>query len=293
MRIFFIGNVLFSYYTLQKLINIKANIVGVATKPNSAFNSDHCDLAPICISNNIPYKFVKDINHINNINYIKSLKPDVVFCFGWSNLIKSELLDLAPLGVVGFHPAALPYNRGRHPIIWALALGLEKTASTFFLMDKNADTGDIISQKEIPISLKDTAEILYQKIIEIALYQIEDIVNSMQSNILMPIPQDPNVGNSWRKRGKNDGRIDFRMNSLTIYNLVRALTRPYIGAHVEQGNSDITVWEVVIDICEDQNIEPGKVLNIQGDNIKVKSADGSVILTKHDFKDMPLIGSYL
>jgi len=41
-------------------------------------------------------------------------------------------LGIAPLGVVGFHPAALPANRGRHPLIWALFLGLKKTASTFF-----------------------------------------------------------------------------------------------------------------------------------------------------------------
>ena len=36
------------------------------------------------------------------------------------------------MGVLGFHPSELPKNRGRHPLIWALALGLKKSASTFF-----------------------------------------------------------------------------------------------------------------------------------------------------------------
>ena len=31
------------------------------------------------------------------------------------------------MGVVGFHPALLPNNRGRHPLIWAKALGLDKS----------------------------------------------------------------------------------------------------------------------------------------------------------------------
>ena len=31
------------------------------------------------------------------------------------------------LGVIGYHPAELPKNRGRHPLIWALVLGLKKT----------------------------------------------------------------------------------------------------------------------------------------------------------------------
>ena len=52
------------------------------------------------------------------------------------------------MGILGYHPSLLPFNRGRHPIIWALALGLKETGSTFFFMDENADTGDIVSQKK-------------------------------------------------------------------------------------------------------------------------------------------------
>lgn len=68
------------------------------------------------------------------------------------------------MGVIGFHPAALPNNRGRHPIIWALALGLNETASTFFKMDEGADTGDIVSQVKIPICESDYAADLYENI---------------------------------------------------------------------------------------------------------------------------------
>jgi methionyl-tRNA formyltransferase len=293
MRIFLIGNVIFSYYALEKLINLKANVVGVVTKESSSLNADHADLTPLCIKNNIPYKYVKDVNHENNITYIKNLMPDVIYCFGWSNLIKEELLHLAPFGVIGFHPSALPFNRGRHPIIWALALGLKKTSSTFFVMDKNADTGDIVSQKDILISMDDTAATLYQKITKTALTQIEDITYSLQANNLVRVPQNIAIGNSWRKRGKKDGVIDFRMNSLTIYNLVRALTKPYVGAHIEILEGDIIVWEVIVDICTDNNIEPGKVLNVENNHIKVKTADGAVILAKHEFKNLPLPGSYL
>ena len=48
-----------------------------------------------------------------------------------SNLIKKELLNLTPLGVIGFHPSLLPQNKGRHPLIWAKALGLKKSGTTF------------------------------------------------------------------------------------------------------------------------------------------------------------------
>jgi methionyl-tRNA formyltransferase len=293
MKVFFIGNVTSSYLALERLIAINANIAGVATKEASPFNADHTDLTPLCISHHIPYKLVNDINHPNNVEFIRSVAPDVIYCFGWSNLIKEEILNMTPLGVVGFHPAALPYNRGRHPIIWALALGLKKTASTFFFMDLHADTGDIISQEEITITMEDNASSLYDKIMTTALTQIEDITFRLKNNSLKRISQNPQLGNVWRKRGKSDGKIDFRMNSITIYNLVRALTKPYVGAHIELNGKDIIVWEVAIVFFDINNIEPGKVLSLENNTIKVKTADGAVLITKHEFEILPAEGSYL
>lgn len=85
MRIFFIGTVQFSYYALQKLVKMDAEIVGVATKASSTFNANFVDLTPICLKNNIPYKQVNDINHLNNIEFIRKCKPDIIYCFSWSN----------------------------------------------------------------------------------------------------------------------------------------------------------------------------------------------------------------
>ena len=48
MRIVFIGSVEFSKKALQKLIDLKAEIVGVCTKESSKFNSDFANLIPIC-----------------------------------------------------------------------------------------------------------------------------------------------------------------------------------------------------------------------------------------------------
>ena len=50
-------------------------------------------------------------------------------------------------------------------------MGLKQTASTFFIMDEGADTGDIISQEKIKI-IDDNAFSLYNKIINVALKQI-------------------------------------------------------------------------------------------------------------------------
>jgi methionyl-tRNA formyltransferase len=293
MKIVFIGTVEFSKKALKKLIDLNANIVGVCTKEKSKFNRDFADLTPLCRKNNIPFKFVDDINSVENINWIKNLKPDIIFCFGWSNLIKKELLTLAPMGVVGFHPAALPQNRGRHPLIWALALGLKQSASTFFFMDEGADTGDILSQEYFDILYEDDAKSLYDKVTSIALKQIEDFLPKLQNSSFQRIKQNHNKANTWRKRGKNDGKIDFRMSSRAIYNLVRALTHPYVGAHLVYKGKEIKVYKLREENCNNNNIEPGKVLKVKNNEILVKTYDGAVWIVEHEFNELPEVGEYL
>jgi methionyl-tRNA formyltransferase len=293
MRIVFIGTVEFSKKALQKLIKLNSKIVGVCTKKKSNLISDFADLRPICKKKKIPIKIVDDINSKDSYYWIKSLNPDIIFCFGWSRLLKKKILALPPMGVLGFHPSKLPQNRGRHPLVWSLALGLKRSASTFFFMNEGADSGRILSQKEFDILESDNARTLYDKFVNIALLQIEDFLVLLEKKTYKPIKQNHKLSNNWRKRTETDGEIDFRMTSKAIYNLVRALTKPYVGAHINYKNEKIIVWETEIIQNKEDNIECGKVLEINKKKILVKTYDGAVRLTQHKFKKIPKVGEYL
>ena len=204
MRIVFIGAVKFSEQALNKLVEIKSSIVGVCTLENSNFNSDHVDLSPLCRKNNIPVRYTPSINSEEVIDWISDLAPDVIFCFGWSRLIKKTLLNIAPLGVIGFHPALLPANRGRHPLIWSLTLGLKESGSSFFFMDEGADSGDILSQRNVSISEMDDAGTLYDKVSKTALNQIEQFVPTLANTTFQRYPQDHSKASYWLKRARLD-----------------------------------------------------------------------------------------
>lgn len=292
MRIVFIGCVGFSFDCLKKLIEIKADIVGIVTKEASDFNADFCDLTAIANQNNIPVKQVRDINHPNNISWIKSYNPDIIFCFGWSSLLKDDLINVARMGVVGYHPADLPNNKGRHPLIWAKVLGLDESASTFFFMDESADGGDILNQKKFTISFEESAVELYEKMTRTALLQIEEFLPQLVMEIFPRIPQDRTIGNHWRKRGKGDGYIDFRMTTKDICNLVRALSKPYAGAHCNYEGLEHKVWKVEPANFVGKNIEPGKILKLIGNVIEVKTADASILIQEHELVELPVVNSY-
>ncbi|MCK5541283.1 MAG: hypothetical protein KAI40_01220 [Desulfobacterales bacterium] len=298
MKILFIGTVQFSFDALESILKEGGNVVAVITQDKAGINSDFKEIEPLCEKNKIPCMKTDNINSSKVQSWVKNFAPDLAFCFGWSQLIKMELMSLIPMGIVGFHPALLPKNRGRHPLIWALILDkMEFTGATFFFMDEGADTGDILSQKRVPIFYEDKAIDLYSRVTEQALKQIKEFLPKLQKGTYRRIVQDNSTTNTWRKRTKKDGLIDFRMPSRAIYKLVRALSFPYVGAHVEYKGQEIKIW-VAREVSDgysniELDIEPGKIIDVKDNGIVIKCYDNAIWIDSSEFASLPLIGEYL
>lgn len=299
MRVIFIGCVEFSYELLRMVHeHTEVQIAGVVSKEHSAFNADFKSLIPFARENQIPY-----LNFSNNeqlSEWLEGLEYDIIYCFGWSHLLPLSIIKTAKLGAIGYHPALLPENRGRHPIIWALALGLKETGSTFFFMDEGADSGDIVHQVKVSIEKQDTAMDLYKKLMEAAKKQVIHFTNELMRGTVKRVPQDHQKANYWRKRTKQDGLIDWRMTSESIYNLVRALTKPYVGAHCCYNGSEYKVWKVSTEDVDQslsvkKNMEPGKVLKVfhNKNSFVVKTGDSVIEVLQHEFEHLPKEGEYL
>lgn len=294
MKIVFIGAVDFSQHCLKVVLEHHGNVVGIVTTNNTGNNSDYCDLTPTAIEYNIPLHYCKNINAQETIEWIRDKHPDIIFCWGFSQLIRHELLFIPPLGVIGVHPALLPQNRGRHPLIWALALGLKESGLTFFRIDEGADSGPILSQESFIIADEDDATTLYLKIKELAAKQIPHFLPELALRTARFIEQDSEKASYWRKRSRKDGKIDWRMNATAILNLIRALTRPYPGAEFYFDENMVTVWKAKLYLeSVANNIEPGRIIAIVENKPVVKCYDGAIIITEYE----PLItfnkGDYL
>ncbi len=290
------GCVDFSYTLLETLLNLNINgvsIVGVVTKSASSFNSDFRNLSPIAEKHEIPVYFWDKFKQADFNLWLKEMKPDLLYCFGWSNLLNEEILQIPLRGTVGYHPAKLPQNRGRHPIIWSLVLGLTRTASTFFMMSQDADSGPIISQVDVDISESDDARLLYESLKKVACIQVVEITKAFLYGSIEMRQQNSHSANYWRKRTKEDGKIDWRMSAENIRNLVRALSRPYVGAHCQYGTSEVKIWKVQSVDCDLINIEPGKVLKIDTTGILVKCGVGALNIIEHEFPSGLAVGDYL
>ncbi|NQT23520.1 MAG: methionyl-tRNA formyltransferase [Candidatus Omnitrophica bacterium] len=263
------------------------------SKSACVFNSDYADLGIVAGEYN---KNVHYFAHIDReVDYVKKCRPDIIFVLGFSQIIPKSILDIPTIGTIGSHPALLPCNRGRHPIIWALAKGLKKGGLTLFWLDQGVDTGDIWAQKEFKISFDDDASAVYKKAIDSTVDILKQKVPELEKGTISRTPQDHSKANYWRKRTEKDGEVDWRMSSEEIYNLVRALAGPYVGAHCNTVGKNIKIWKTRIlqERPELKSLRPGKIINIEGRRIIIKTGNGLIELLDHEFELMPEIGDYL
>ena len=263
MKCILIGSVESSYEALKIISKSKLELTGVVTTKNKKINSDFHDLTPFRKKNDIDIFYSSKLNDSDLFSFIKRKKPEIIFCIGWSRLLNKSIIEIAKKGIIGFHPSDLPYNRGRHPIIWAIALGLKQTASSFFYIDTGVDTGKIINQKKIIIKKNDDAKKLYKKIITEFKKQLRFIISDIVKGNLSKGIKQQKKGNFWRKRNHLDSKIDWRMSAENIDKLVKSLTKPYIGSDFIYKNKEYKLWKTkVIKIRGIENIEHGKVVKI-------------------------------
>lgn len=294
-RYIFVGSVEYSAYCLTALLEMNVNIIDIMcpNKDVSKFNSDYFDIGYVAKD------FGKKVYYFKNIKdeaeHIKEKNPDVVFVLGLSQLIPRHILEIPTIGFIGSHPALLPKNRGRHPIIWAIANGLNKSGITLFWMDEGVDTGDIWGQKEFEIDISDDASSVYEKVKKLSVAILKENIPDLDKGIIKRIKQDNLEANYWRKRTYKDGEIDWRMSSKRIYDLVRALSKPYMGAHCLHKEKEVKILKIKVlnEIERFENLEPGKVIAVNDSFVKVKTGDGVIEIIEHNFDHLPAVGDYL
>jgi methionyl-tRNA formyltransferase len=289
VRIVFIGAVAFSRRCLEATLDAGGDVVAVLTlaRERAGFHADYADVGAPARAAGIPVHLVENVNRPETLALIRSLRPDVIFVFGWSQLLGDELLASAPC--IGSHPALLPRDRGRHPITWALVDGLDESGLTFLWLDAGADTGDILWQRAFSISPDDDAADVYERIEELAVEAIHEFVPQLAAGTAPRVPQDHTLATVRRKRTDDDRWIDWTRPSVEIHNLVRGLARPYVGALARVHGQDVVVWRTRL-------LQPGAVPDgaagtvVSSDPPVVRTGDGAVALLELEPTDVLAVG---
>jgi len=175
------------------------------------------------------------------IKEIKELKPDFGFCFSYDRILKADLLSIFPKGVYNVHGGLLPQLRGANILNWVLVNGEEHTGITIHKMVDRVDAGPILIQKRIDIKKDDTALTLREKLICLAIELIPIALDSLQSGNYELHYQDESLARYYIRRTLEDGYLEWNWSTERIYNLIRALVKPWPGAWYIEDNKKIII----------------------------------------------------
>jgi methionyl-tRNA formyltransferase len=211
---------------------------------------------------------------------ISALRPEMIFSFYYRHMIREEILRIPPKGAYNLHGSLLPAYRGRCPVNWVLVHGETQTGVTLHHMVKKADAGDIVGQKIVPISQKDTAVMLYGKLCDAAGILLDEFLPLMKIGQAPRIPQDLCRGSYFGGRRPEDGRIDWNWTASRIYNLIRAVTDPYPGAFCKTAEgSKFLIWRGMLEEGRGKGkTRPPGFVEIDGDRILVWTGQGRIHL---------------
>jgi folate-dependent phosphoribosylglycinamide formyltransferase PurN len=105
-----------------------------------------------------------DINDVEGVAKLRSWKPDLIISTNFSHYIgKTVRESIARYGCWNLHKSLLPEYRGMAPSFHALLEGRDKVGASLHLVAKGFDTGDVLSQVQVPVTKKDTVYDLNRK----------------------------------------------------------------------------------------------------------------------------------
>lgn len=282
MSLVLIGTVDSSYRLLQTLTDLDAPVSMVLSlAPADELGvSDYVDLGPLAAEHNIPQRYIKKVNSPEVLGLLKELAPSVIMVIGWSQLVRNELLCIPKYGCIGAHPALLPRNRGRAVIPWAIIRDEPQTGMTLFYIDEGMDSGDIIDQVSLPLTDLDDAQTVYDRAVDALCQMVRIHLPTILNGSAPRHPQDVTRATYCARRRPEDGLIDWSRSTREVFNLVRAVTRPYPGAFTYYRGRLVTVWRALPGE-EAWTALPGQVLRLDPERgVLIKTGDGTLWLTE-------------
>lgn len=270
----------FSYVAERYGIEAFITLDDTALAKRSAGTRQYYD---ICEAYEIPAFAVRSIKNDESYQIISKLNPDLLVVLGWSEILPARILALPTIGTVGAHASLLPHNRGSAPINWALIHGEKATGNTLMWLDENVDSGDIIAQREFPITPFDTCKTLYEKVAETNKEMLAGLIEDLQLG-KKPIMGTRNESDEplLPRRRPADGMIDWNQSARKIYDFIRALAKPYPGAFTYLDGEKWTIWEAAF-LPIHENAMVGGILGMsygfaEGGTGLLVSAEGGMLL---------------
>jgi len=207
-------------------------------------------------------------------------KPDIIITAAYGQIVPNEVLDYPKLGCINVHGSLLPLLRGGAPIQRAIQRLHNTTGITIMYMAEKMDSGDIISQRSIPIMDYDTSGTIFEKLSELGEYLLLETLPKIIEGTNKRIPQSPNLVTYGYNLKREEEKINWNSSVLQIDAHLRAFSPgPYVYTTID--SKEIKVFAIETKQCDGflethGDKKCGTILKIFEDSIGVKATNGVI-----------------
>ncbi len=215
----------------------------------------------------------------------------------FNQIFKENLLS--NYEIINTHAGKLPFYRGRNILNWVLINGEKDFGISVHFVDDGIDTGDLILQKCYEIGTEDDystllslahrecAALLYEAL---RLYFRGEVKRIRQASI-------DEIGSYCPRRKKGDEKIDFNKGAREIFNFIRGLNAPNLGALAFVRGREIRLFKSKIHsenlTKNEANLPNGSVLSADEMGFLMKLKDGILRVCEYKFERVLRAGDLL
>lgn len=234
MRIVFMGT---SEFAVPSLLTLHEHheVVAAVTRPDAECGRGRRMQCPP-VGNagadmGIPVLAPEKLTDACFLDKLREFEADLFFVTAF-RILPRAVFSMPRKGTVNLHGSLLPDYRGAAPIQWAVINGDTETGLTTFYIEETVDTGDIIFAERISIAPDETAGELYTRMSHAGAKLALRTADAIAGNAAPRIRQPMTGGRPAPKLHKEDGRIDWTRDALTIHNRVRGMN-PDPGSYTD------------------------------------------------------------
>ena len=279
-KVVFMGTPGFSVPILEALIEEDSlEIVAVVTQPDRKVGRKQIMTPPpvkeVAVAHDLLVLQPEKLSGSDEMKTILDLKPDLLITAAYGQYVPTKLLNAPTFKAINVHASLLPKYRGAAPIHYAVLNGDKKTGVTIMYMEQKMDAGNIISQREIPITDADDTGTLFDKLSLVGRDLLMDTLPEIFAGENKSIEQDEAKVSLSPMISKEQEKIDWKQSAREIFNHVRAL-RPAPGTYTLLEGERFKIWEAVV-AEEKTTADAGTIIKVDQEQLLVACGDNTVL----------------
>src|SRR5690625_1349646 len=282
-KIVFMGTPYFSVPILQALIEDESiKVAAVVTQPDRKVGRKQI-LTPspvkeLAMAHEILVLQPEKLSGSAEMQQILDMEPDLLITAAYGQYVPTKLLKAPKYRAINVHASLLPKYRGAAPIHYAVLEGEDVTGITIMYMEKVMDAGDIIAQREIPITKEDDTGTLFEKLSLLGRDLLMDTLPDIFAGKNASIKQDEEKVSFSPMITKEQEKIDWKKTAKEINNLIRAL-RPAPGAYTIMEEKRFKIWDAQV-VHEETSKEPGTIVKLDKELLYVACGEKTILSLK-------------